>query len=135
MNATIAAQSSIFAHRHFLKAVLMLDAASCFVMGSGLLLAASPLAVLTDLPAVLLALAGASLLPTALFMAVTALRAPLWRPGVWVIVWGNIAWVAASIYVLTTVTANAMGISFIATQALAVAVLAALEWIGLLRRP
>lgn len=126
--------ASLFAHPLFLRRVLLLDAATCLVTGLAMTLGAGVVSGLTLLPEDVLRGAGASLFPIALFMAVVALRRPVPAAGVWLIVLGNIGWVAGSLYLLTgAVPFNALGAAFVAMQAFAVAGLAALEIAGVRR--
>ena len=57
--------------------------------------------------------------------------------GVWVAISGNVAWVAASLLLLLllsgSISPNAFGKTFVIAQALAVAALADLEYVGLRR--
>ncbi|WP_227010134.1 hypothetical protein [Pelagibius marinus] len=110
-----------------LRPLLLIDAATCAVMGLALDLGAAPLAALTGLPAPLLLYAGLGLLPIALFMALVA-----WRPhpaAVRLAVTGNAAWAAASLVLLVSgwVAPTTLGVAFVVAQALAVAGLAMLE--------
>ena len=87
---------------------------------------------LTQLPPDLLRSAGLSLFPIAAFIAFVATRAELPRAGVWLVILGNVAWVAASLWVhlRRRDRAQTFGYAFVAVQALAVAVLAELEFTG-----
>jgi hypothetical protein len=116
-----------------IRRVLFIDAATCLVMGAVLLAAAGALASLLALPDLLLRYAGLSLLPIAAFMAWVATRSPLPRAGAWLVVAGNVLWVAASIGLLlgAWVSPNALGYGFVLAQAACVALLAALEYAGL----
>lgn len=110
-----------------LRAVLVLDAATCLLMGVLLVAAAGPLAALLGLPQALLFWAGIVLFPSAALMAATAVtRRPL--PGlVWLVIVGNAAWVLASLGVLMVFEPNALGIAFVLVQAVVVLVLLVLE--------
>lgn len=115
-----------------LRKLLLIDAATCAVMGLVLDVGALPLASLTGLPAAVLLYAGIGLFPIALFMAATA-----WRPhpaAVGLVIAGNAAWVAGSLALLLPgwLAPTASGVAFVLVQALAVAVLAWLEF-GALR--
>jgi len=118
-----------------LRNLLLLDAATCTVMGAVLMLAASPLAALTAVPATLLFYAGAVLLPIAAFMAVVAVRALDSHPAVWLIILGNGLWVIASLWLMAGgwIVPAPLGQAFIAAQALAVAAIAVLEYAALRR--
>lgn len=124
--------SIISNYPRFLRTVLLIDAATCVATGLLMTLGASSLAGLTQLPPDLLWSAGVSLFPIAAFMAFVATRATLPRAGVWLVILGNVVWVGASLGVLFggAVSPNAFGYVFVAVQALAVAVLAELEFTG-----
>ena len=59
------------------------------------------------------------------------------RPAVWLIIDGNVLWVAGSLWLMVggTIAATGVGTAFIAAQSFAVAVLAGLEYAGLRRQP
>jgi hypothetical protein len=82
---------------------------------------------LTAIPAPLLYWAGLLLFPCAALMIYASLQATPSRPIVWLIVLGNIGWVAASIGMFAFIAPNTLGTIFILAQAAAVAVLALLE--------
>jgi hypothetical protein len=122
--------SIISNHPRFLRSVLLIDAATCVATGLLMTFAAGFLADLTQLPPDLLRSAGLSLFPIAAFIAFVATRAVLPRAGVWLVILGHVAWVGASLGVLLggAISPNAFGYAFVAFQALAVAVLAELEF-------
>ena len=116
-----------------LSNILVVDASTCAVMGALLAFGPRQIGALTAIPPALLFYAGLSLFPVAVFMAVVA-ACPAIQPSVaWLAVWGNALWVAASAFLLVSgwITPNALGIAFIAGQALAVAGLAWLEHVAL----
>jgi hypothetical protein len=117
----------------FLRTILLVDAATCVVTGLLMLLGADMLDSLLGLPVPLLRYAGASLLPIAAFMAFIATRENPARAAVWVIIAGNIGWVIGSFALLFAglVSPTLLGTLFVTTQALTVALLAALEYVGL----
>lgn len=117
----------------FLRRALVVDAASCAVMGLILAILARPFAPLLGLPETLLFTAGLALFPAALYMAWVAMREAAPAAFVWVVIAGNIAWVAGSVAVLALFPVSALGTAFVLAQAVVVAVLAELEWIGLRR--
>ncbi len=126
--------AGFLSHPLFLRRVLLLDAATCLAAGLAMTLGAGILSGLTLLPEYLLRGAGGSLFPIALFMAVVALRRPVPAMAVWLIILGNIGWIAGSLYLLTgAVGFNALGAAFVAMQASAVAVLTTLELLGVRR--
>ena len=118
----------------FLKRVLLMDAASCLGLGALLLIAAGALSGLFGIDSRVLQLAGAILVPTGLFMAWTALRVPIAPVLVALIILGNILWVVESFLFLGQQPgATAIGQAFVIAQAVAVAGLAALETVGIMR--
>lgn len=123
-------------HDTFLRTVLRIDAVTCVAMGLLTTLGSEVVAGLTGLPRALLVSSGLALLPIAAFMALVAARRPVWATGAWLVVAGNIGWVAGSLLLLATDAAapNAFGTVFVVAQAATVALLATLEVIGL-RQP
>jgi hypothetical protein len=117
----------------FLRNVLIVDAVTCVATGLLMTFGAELLAQFTQLPPELLRPAGISLFPIAAFIAFVATRANLPRTGVWLVILGNVGWVAASLWLLLggAINPNAMGYAFVAVQGSAVAVLAELEFAGL----
>ena len=113
-----------------LKSLLMLDAATCVVMGAVLLLGSKPIASLTQIPAALLFWAGASLIPIAAFMAFSARVVPVPAWTVSVVIIGNAMWVVASILLPLggLIAPNPLGWAFLVGQAGVVAILAKLEF-------
>jgi hypothetical protein len=117
----------------FLRHVLWVDAATCLAMGVLLVIAALPLSSLLGLPEPLLSYAGVALFPVALFMGWVALREELSVAGAWVVILGNAGWVVGSVAVLLVLSPTAIGYAFVLVQAVAVALLAELEYVGLRR--
>jgi hypothetical protein len=111
--------------RSGLARILVLDAATCAAMGLLLLVASSPLAGLTGIPAPLLLYAGLALIPIALYMAAVARVATGNALAVWLVVLGNIGWALASLGLFAVISPNILGTAFILAQA---AVVAALAW-------
>jgi hypothetical protein len=116
-----------------LKNVLLLDAATCLSAGTLMAFGSSFVSSLTGIPAPLLFWAGLILFPCAALMAVTARQTFPSRALVWLIVLGNVGWIAASVAVLAIISPNALGYVFILAQAGAVAILALLEYSALQR--
>lgn len=112
-----------------LTSLLAIDAVTCAGMGALLMLAARPIAALTDLPMPFLLGAGAILLPIAAFMALVARGRSPFPIGARLVVLGNVGWVIASIALpaLGTVKPNPFGWTFLIAQAAIVAILAWLE--------
>ena len=116
-----------------LRSVLLADAATCVGAGLFMTLGAGALAPVLSLPAELLLYAGASLFPVAAFMTFVGLKAADSIALTGAVVAGNAAWVLGSLLVIAGVAGppSALGVAFVAAQALAVSVLAALELAGL----
>ncbi|MGA2128631.1 MAG: hypothetical protein ABSG76_21070 [Xanthobacteraceae bacterium] len=119
----------------WLRRVLLVDAATSGAMGLLLVVAANLLAPLLGLPAALLDYAGLSLIPFAALVCWVATRQQLPRPGVWAIIACNAVWSADSILLLLSgyVAPTGLGATFVVAQALVVAILAELEYVGLRR--
>ncbi|HJV80841.1 hypothetical protein [Noviherbaspirillum sp.] len=117
----------------FLRRVLLADALTSFGTGLLLTLDAGFLAPLLGLPSALLRAAGLILLPFAALVAYVGTREPVSPHWVWAVILGNALWVIDSIALLLSgwITPTLAGMAFVATQALAVAVLAELEYVGL----
>src|SRR5262249_30802273 len=118
---------------NFLRRVLLLEAA---VSGAtGVLLAAGGglLEPLTGVPAMLARGAGVSLLPFAAIVAYVATRPTLSRPAVWAVITYNALWTIDSFALLLSgwISPTPLGIAFVAAQAVAVGVLAELQYVGL----
>jgi len=88
------------------------------------------------LPAPLLRYAGFSLLPFAALVLYLAKRDVLPRGGVWTIIALNAAWVVASAALLLAggVAPTPLGYGFVIVQAVAVAALAEMQYMGLRRQ-
>lgn len=121
---------------HFLRRVLLADAATCLATGLLLTLGANALQPLLGLPQALLREAGMLLYPFAALVLFTATRPELPRMLVWVIVISNALWAFDSAMLLLAgwVTPTLPGKAFVVVQALAVALFAELEFFGLRRQ-
>ncbi|KXO73599.1 hypothetical protein [Brucella anthropi] len=112
-----------------LKPLIAIDAITCAAMGVALVVASAPMGELTGIPASLLYWAGVLLLPVAAFMAWVSRSAnpPAWAVNL--VILGNGAWVAASLFlpVAGMITPNLFGWVFLVGQAAAVTVLTGLE--------
>ena len=117
----------------FLRRVLLADAATCVASGVLTSVLTSTVAGLTQIPSTVLFYSGLSLFPIAAFMAFVATRVALPVAGVWLVILGNLGWVLGSLWLIVGggISPNALGVAFIVAQATAVAVLAALEYVGL----
>ena len=118
----------------FLKRVLTADALSCLGMGAVLMAAAGPLADLSGLAGNLVFGAGLALVPVGLFILIVSRRETAAALFVYAIIAGNALWIAESL----VLAANApritvIGTGFVLAQALIVAVLTALETLGVMR--
>jgi hypothetical protein len=121
----------------FLRNALLADAlvsgaaAALMIAGAGLL------GPLLGLPEALLFWAGVALVPFVALVYVTARRASVPRLLVLDIALVNAAWVAGSFAIMLAglVTPNLLGVLFITAQALAVALFAALQVMGLRSAP
>ncbi|KAB2663955.1 hypothetical protein F9K91_16150 [Brucella tritici] len=112
-----------------LKPLVAIDAITCAAMGAALVVASATVGELTGIPASLLYWAGVLLLPVAAFMAWVSRSAnpPAWAVNL--VILGNGAWVAASLFlpVAGMITPNLFGWVFLVGQAAAVTVLTGLE--------
>ncbi|WKB52489.1 hypothetical protein [Eleftheria terrae] len=118
-----------------LRRVLWADALASAGTGALLVLGASSLAQWLGLPATLLMLAGASLLPFAALVAWLASRQRLPRAGLWALVAYNAMWVLDSALLLVSgwVQPSLLGQAFVVLQAVVVGALAELQYLGLRR--
>lgn len=120
---------------NILRFALIADAIASGATGLLMLGGAGFLAGLLGLPVELLRYAGLALLPFVAFVAFVGTRAEISRPAVAAIIVVNAAWVVGSVALLMSgwVAPTALGYAFVLAQAIAVAVLAELQWIGLRR--
>lgn len=118
----------------FLRNVLFLDAATCTGCGLLMVVAARPFGQFANLPPELLFYAGLSLFPIAGFFAWVGAKALDSAAALSAVIGGNLAWVAASIWLLLggAIAPNALGQVFIAAQAAVVLALTACEVRGAL---
>ncbi|MFC4859543.1 hypothetical protein ACS8MQ_00155 [Pseudomonas sp. MAHUQ-62] len=118
-----------------LRRALQADALASGAMGLLLTLAAGPLEELLGLPRALLLGAGIGLLPFALALGWLANRQTLRRGWIWAVLAINAVWVIDSLSLLALgwVEPTLLGKVFVIGQAVAVAVLAELEFFGLRR--
>lgn len=115
-----------------LRRTLGFDAVTCAALGVAMTAGALPLAGITGLPPALLMIAGIVLFPVAGLMAWLARRESAPAPMVWIVIGGNAGWVAASLILLLGgwVKPTLLGELFLAVQALGVAGLTVLEYLG-----
>ncbi|WP_226363534.1 hypothetical protein [Pseudonocardia abyssalis] len=119
----------------FLRLALRIDAAASGALGV-LSLAAAPLLVdVLGPPAPVLVGVGAFLVVFAAGLLVLASRRSIPRPAAWTVVLGNAGWVVASVLavVLGGEALTGLGVAVVLVQAVAVAVFADLQWLGLRR--
>ncbi|WP_432284490.1 hypothetical protein SLT36_22350 [Aminobacter sp. BA135] len=119
----------------FLRNVLHADALISGAAGLLMMLGAPLLSPLLELPAQLLFWAGLVLVPFVATLVVIARRATVSKLVMIDIIAINVLWVVASFGLLVSgvVAPNALGIAFVVAQALAVAVFAELQFIGIRR--
>jgi hypothetical protein len=112
-----------------LRAILTLDAIASGAMGLLLLLGATFLDSVFDLPVNFLRVTGAILLPWTVALIVVARRQSVNRSAVLGIIVINVAWIVGSLVLLATtwVDPSAVGVTFVIVQAIAVAGFAAIQ--------
>jgi uncharacterized membrane protein len=118
----------------FLRRVLLADALASLGSAALLIAAPGPLAWLTGLPKPLLLETGLVLVPFVLLLLAVAAPRATSRAGVRAIVAINGLWVIGSAAVLAANAPTALGYVLVIVQAVAVAVLAALQAAGLKRQ-
>jgi hypothetical protein len=120
-------------HPSILRGALILDAVISGVTGLVMVFGAGLLEELLALPRGLLRYAGVSLLPFAAMAGYVATREPLSRGSVRTVVALNAAWVVASVLLLVSgrIEPNGLGVAFILVQAIAVGILADVQYVGL----
>ena len=118
-----------------LRRALQADALASGAVGLLLALAAGPLEELLGLPRALLLGAGIGMLPFALVLGWMVNRATVQRGWIWAVLTINVVWVVDSLSLLAFgwVEPTLLGKVFVIGQAVAVCVLAELEFFGLRR--
>lgn len=126
---------SINTSLRFLRRALLADAALSGATGVLMAVAAVPLAGVTGLPEALFRWAGLILLPFAALVAVLGTRERPARAAVLAVVVINALWVIDSVLLLVLgwFEPTALGVAFVAAQAIAVAAFAEAQAIGLRR--
>jgi hypothetical protein len=116
-----------------LQLALSADAAVSGGVGLLQLAASAWLSQLLQLPQTLLTETGAFLIVYAVLLVLLARSASVWRVLISLIVVGNIGWAAgcAVLVISGTLSPNALGMTYLALQAIAVITFAALEFKGL----
>lgn len=118
----------------FLKLVLTADALSCLGMGAVLIAAAAPLAELFGLTGGFTFGAGMALLPVGLFILIVARREAVASIFIYAVIAGNALWVAESLVLAASAPRITIpGMAFVVGQAAIVAILTALETMGVMR--
>lgn len=120
---------------NLLRQSLVADALISGATGLLMLLGAGVLDDLLAIPAALMRGAGLSLLPFAAALLHLARREQLPPPAIGAVIAINVAWVAASLLLLVSgwIAPNGLGIAFVVAQAVAVAVFAEVQYLGLRR--
>ena len=113
-----------------LRRVLLADAAISGATGILLMVGAGGLHALFGVPPAVIRSAGLLLLPFAAMVLYFARSEALSSGRVWTVILMNVAWVAASFLVLVGgwIDPTVLGMAFVVLQALAVAVLAELQY-------
>jgi hypothetical protein len=116
-----------------IRRALLADALLSGAAGVVMIVGGAALAPLLNLPAELLIGAGVFFLPWTLALLWIARADTLSRAGAQAVIALNVAWVLASIALLFVLTPSPFGCAFVIAQAIAVGVLAELQYIGLKR--
>lgn len=126
---------SVLSSPNFLRNVLWADAASCLGSGALQLLLTGTMVSMLGLPGPLLTATGIFLLVYGAAVAFLATRNPVPRPIVWLLVVGNLGWAVGCVALMVSgmLPLTAVGKGYVLVQALTVAVLAELQWMGLTR--
>jgi hypothetical protein len=134
-NASAQPISTFSAPSSLLRKALLTDAVLTGLTGLTLAFAAEPLAVLLGLPAGLLRGSGVLLVPVAALVAWLGTRKRVYRPLVFAVIACNALWALDSILLLLSgwVEPTALGEVLTVGQALLVALLAELQFVGLRR--
>ena len=120
----------------FLRRALVLDAVASGATALLVIAAAGLIDGMLGLPVALLRGAGLVLVPYVALVAFVATRARIEPAAVWVIIACNALWAIASFLLLLSgqLAPTGLGIAFVAAQAIVVALLGELQYVGL-RRP
>jgi hypothetical protein len=126
---------SILQPSPFLRQALLADAVTSAACGILMLVGAGFLTGLLGLPPSLLRTSGAILVPYAALVAYLGTRETLPRMVVWAVILGNAVWAVDSLLLLASgwVEPTRAGNVFVVVQALAVAMYAELQFMGLRR--
>ena len=131
--SAVASFSSLTSSPEFLRRVLWLDAATGAATGALQLLLTGLLASLLGLPETLLVASGWAILGYVAGISFIATRQFVPTSLVWVLIGANLLWVAGCLALLLGdfVTPTLAGQVFIAVQAVAVGLLAEMQWVSL----
>ena len=124
-----------FTTSSFLRRALTADAVLTGATAAVTIVAGDVVAGLLDMPAALLRYAGIGLIPFVVYVFYLSRRASLTGASVWLVIAFNVAWVIASGVLLLSgqIQPNAFGYAFVIVQAIAVAVFAGMQYVGLRR--
>jgi hypothetical protein len=124
---------SVLSSPNLLRYALTADAVASGAMALLMIAAAAPLSGLLGLPQQLLTIAGLILVPWTAMVAYLATRAEPNPGGVWAVILINLAWVAASAFILFggVVSPTLLGFAFVVAQAIAVLAFADFQFFGL----
>jgi hypothetical protein len=127
--------TSTFRPSPLLSFALVADAASSGASALLMVFGAGLLSPLLGLPPTLLTWAGAILVPFAGGVAWLASRAAVPRAGVWVVIVLNVLWTVDCLLLLVSgaIQPTALGYAFVLAQAVVVAGLADVQYLGLRR--
>ena len=116
----------------FLRRVLLIDGTSCFASALLAVFGAQALGKALGLPDSLLVFAGLCLFPFAAFLIYVAMFKVLTRVSVGTAIVFNVLWILDSVLLLLMgwVSPTELGYVFVVVQALGVAIIASLEYIG-----
>ena len=123
----------ISAMSSLLRKALLADAFASGTSGAVLALGAVPVGALFGLPPAVLLAAGLVSLGYALFVGWLGTRRAAWAPAVWFAIVGNVGWALGSVELLFTLHPAPIGQAYVIAQAVLVAALAELQFIGLRR--
>jgi hypothetical protein len=131
--SAVASFSSLTSSPRFLHSVLWLDAATGVATGALQLLLTGMLASLLGLPEALLEVSGWAIFGYVALISFIATRQFVPTGLVWLLIGANLLWVAGCLALLIGdfVTPTLAGKVFIAVQAVAVGLLAEMQWVGL----
>ena len=121
-------------HSPFLRNALLIDAVASGGTGLLMIAGAGMLEGVLGLPAALLRGAGLVLVPYVAFVVWAGTREPIPGAAVWAIIAANAAWAIASAFLLMgSLSPTLLGYVFVIGQALVVALLGELQYVGLKR--